>query len=137
MVEVLEAMQTSLDRGGETIDAGSGRAMMWAPADAPGLVLGEGVSLGDGVQLGANVTIHEGTVVGDNCSVGDNAVLGRRPVLSARSTARRGELDPLRLGADTRVSTGAVLSAGTTLARAAWSATWQRCASAARSATRS
>jgi len=92
---------------------------MWAPGDAPGLVLGDGAQIGDGVLVGANVTIHEGTVVGPGCSLGDNAVVGRRPVLSARSTARRDdELEPLRIGAETRISAGAVLSAGTVIGRA-------------------
>src|SRR6185312_7253706 len=97
---------------------GGGGAVMWAPGDAPGLVLGDGAQVGDGVLVGANVTIHEGTVLGRGCSVGDNAVLGRRPVLSARSTARRDDrLEPLRIGAETRISAGAVLAAGTVIGR--------------------
>ena len=83
---------------------------MWTAADAPGLVLGEGVEIGAGVQFGANVTVHEGTVVGDGCSLGDNAVLGRRPVLSARSTARRGELRAAAAGRrDARLGGGGAL----------------------------
>ena len=49
------------------------------------------------------------------CAIGDNAVLGKQPMLSARSTAKRTPLEPLRLGARCRVSAGAVLSAGATL----------------------
>jgi hypothetical protein len=101
---------------------------MWGPGDAPGLVLGDGARIGEGVVLGANVTIHEGTVLGDGCTVGDNAVLGRRPVLSARSTARRdGGVEPLRIGSRPARPSGGRAS----------SATWRRCASAARSATAS
>jgi acetyltransferase-like isoleucine patch superfamily enzyme len=88
---------------------------MWAPADAPGLVLGDGAELAGDVLVGANVTIHEGTVLGPGCRVSDNAVLGKQPVLSARSTAKRGALAPLVVGAGTRIAAGAVVSAGTTI----------------------
>ena len=80
MVEVLEAMQRSLERGGETVSLaaprrddvdGATRRRAWSSPPTP--------SIGAGVLFGANVTVHEGTVVGDGCAIGDNAVLGKQP----------------------------------------------------------
>jgi acetyltransferase-like isoleucine patch superfamily enzyme len=59
--------------------------------------------------------VFPGTVIGEGCKILDYAVVGKQPTLSPRSTARRDELPPLELGADTIVSTGAVVFAGTTL----------------------
>ena len=88
---------------------------MWAPSEAPGLWISPDAVIGENVRFGANVTVHGTTEIGPDCQIGDNVVLGKQPMLSARSTARRGELDPLRLGARCRVSAGAVLSAGVAL----------------------
>jgi acetyltransferase-like isoleucine patch superfamily enzyme len=59
--------------------------------------------------------VHPGTVLGEGCKVLDYAVVGKQPTLSPRSTAKREELPPLKLGAGTVVSTGAVVFAGTTI----------------------
>ena len=59
--------------------------------------------------------VFPGTVIGEGCKILDYAVVGKQPTLSPRSTARRDELPPLELGADTIVSTGAVVFAGTTV----------------------
>ena len=79
------------------------------------LLLGDGVVLGEGVVFGANVVVYDDTVIGDGCFIQDGAVLGKRPSLSPTSTAKRGELAPLVLGAGCVVSTGAVVYRGTTL----------------------
>lgn len=79
------------------------------------LLLGDGVVVGDGVAFGANVVVFEDTVIGDGCFVQDGAVLGKAPSLSPTSTAKRGELAPLVLGAGCVISTGAVVYRGTTL----------------------
>jgi acetyltransferase-like isoleucine patch superfamily enzyme len=79
------------------------------------LLLGEGVEIGAGVVFGANVTVYDGTVIGEGCFVQDGAVLGKVPSLSPSSTAKRGELAPLVLGAGCVISTGAVVYRGTTL----------------------
>jgi carbonic anhydrase/acetyltransferase-like protein (isoleucine patch superfamily) len=79
------------------------------------LLLGDGVIVGADVTFGANVVVYEGTVIGDGCFVQDGAVLGKVPSLSPTSTAKRGELAPLMLGAGCVVSTGAVVYRGTTL----------------------
>ena len=65
------------------------------------LLLGDGVSIGADVTFGANVVVHDDTVIGDGCFIQDNVVLGKVPSLSPASTAKRGELPPLRLGAGT------------------------------------
>jgi len=57
--------------------------------------------------------VYPGTIVPDDCTILDYAVVGKQPTLSPRSTAKREELPPLRLGAGTIISTGAVVFAGT------------------------
>jgi acetyltransferase-like isoleucine patch superfamily enzyme len=79
------------------------------------LLLGENVTIGNDVTFGANVVVYDDTVIGDGCFVQDGAVLGKVPSLSPSSTAKRGELPPLELGAGCVVSTGAVVYRGTTL----------------------
>jgi acetyltransferase-like isoleucine patch superfamily enzyme len=79
------------------------------------LLLGDNVRIGADVVFGANVIVYDDTVIGDGCFIQDGAVLGKVPSLSPTSTARRGELAPLVLGADCVVSTGAVVYRGTTL----------------------
>jgi acetyltransferase-like isoleucine patch superfamily enzyme len=77
------------------------------------LVLGEGVVIGEDVEIGANVVIRDGTVIGDGVVIQDNVVLGKQPRLSARSTAKRDPLPPLRIGAGAAVCSGALVYAGT------------------------
>ena len=79
------------------------------------LLLGSNVTIGDGVVFGANVIVYDDTEIGDACFIQDNAVLGKAPSLSPASTAKRGELAPLRLGGGCVVSTGAVVYRGATL----------------------
>ena len=76
------------------------------------LLLGSGVTMGAGVVLGANVVIHDDTEIGEGCFIQDGAVLGKVPSLSPSSTAKRGELPPLRLGAGCVVSSGAIVYRG-------------------------
>jgi acetyltransferase-like isoleucine patch superfamily enzyme len=57
--------------------------------------------------------IYPGTVIGEGCMIGDHAVVGKQPALSPRSTARREELPPLELGAESVVAAGAIVFAGT------------------------
>jgi len=81
------------------------------------LLLGENVQIGKDVVFGANVVVYDDTVIGDGCFIQDNVVLGKVPSLSPTSTARRGELPGLVLGAGCVISTGAVVYRGTTLGR--------------------
>jgi acetyltransferase-like isoleucine patch superfamily enzyme len=79
------------------------------------LLLGDRVVVGEGVTFGANVIVFDDTVIGDGCFIQDGAVLGKVPSLSPTSTAKRGELAPLVLGAGCVISTGALVYRGTTL----------------------
>jgi acetyltransferase-like isoleucine patch superfamily enzyme len=90
--------------------------MSLTPSDlGDGLLLGEHVRIGAGVTFGARVIVYDDTVIGEGCFIQDGAVLGKVPSLSPTSTAKRGELSPLELGAGCVVSTGAVVYRGTTL----------------------
>ena len=80
-----------------------------------GLLIGEGVTIGKDVAFGANVVVYDDTVIGDGCFIQDNVVLGKVPSLSPTSTAKRGELPGLALGAGCVISTGAVVYRGTSL----------------------
>jgi acetyltransferase-like isoleucine patch superfamily enzyme len=79
---------------------------------APGLLLGDGVRLGDGLTIGAGVVIHTGTSIADGCEIQDGAVLGKAPRLGRRSTAPRGELEPLVIEGGASICTHAVVYAG-------------------------
>jgi acetyltransferase-like isoleucine patch superfamily enzyme len=56
--------------------------------------------------------VYPGTVLGDGVRVLEHAIVGKQPTLSPRSTARREELPPAKIGDGTVVSTGAVVFAG-------------------------
>jgi acetyltransferase-like isoleucine patch superfamily enzyme len=79
------------------------------------LLRGDSVRIGADVTFGANVVVYDDTVIGDGCFIQDNVVLGKVPSLSPTSTAKRGELPGLVLGAGCVISTGAVVYRGTTL----------------------
>ena len=51
-------------------------------------------------------------MLGEGVKVLEHAVVGKQPVLSPRSTAKREELPPTVIGAETVVSTGAIVFAG-------------------------
>jgi acetyltransferase-like isoleucine patch superfamily enzyme len=65
------------------------------------------------VEVADTAVVYPGTVLGDGCRILDYAVVGKQPTLSPRTTAKQEELAPLRIGAGTVVSTGAILFAGT------------------------
>jgi len=79
------------------------------------LLLGENLQIGKDVVFGANVVVYDDTLIGDGCFIQDNVVLGKVPSLSPTSTAKRGELPGLVLGAGCVISSGAVVYRGTTL----------------------
>jgi acetyltransferase-like isoleucine patch superfamily enzyme len=64
-------------------------------------------------EIAETAVVYPGTVIGEGCKILDYAVVGKQPTLSPRSTAKRGDLLPLELGAGTIVSTAAVVFAGT------------------------
>jgi acetyltransferase-like isoleucine patch superfamily enzyme len=79
---------------------------------APGLLLGDGVRLPDSAWIGGNVVIHDGTAIGEGARIQDGAVLGKPLALGPASTATRGELPPLEVGAGATVGANAVVLAG-------------------------
>ncbi|HHT64200.1 MAG: acyltransferase [Bacillota bacterium] len=82
-----------------------------------GSVIMADVVLGKNVQIGNHVTVYPGTVIGDRVIIGDNCSLGRQPQTAATSTVKSASpLPPLRVGADTQIGSGVVISAGVTLA---------------------
>jgi len=64
-------------------------------------------------DIAPTAVVYPGTVIGEGCRILDGAVVGKQPTLSPRSTTKQEELPPLELGADTIVSTGAIVFAGT------------------------
>jgi acetyltransferase-like isoleucine patch superfamily enzyme len=68
-------------------------------------------------EVAETAVIYPGTVIGAGCKILDFAVVGKQPTLSPRSTANKQPLPPLELGADTIVSTGAVVFAGTRIGK--------------------
>jgi acetyltransferase-like isoleucine patch superfamily enzyme len=64
-------------------------------------------------EVAETAVVYPGTVIGEGCRILDYAVVGKQPTLSPRSTAKKEPLPPLELGADTIVSTGAIVFAGT------------------------
>ncbi len=85
---------------------------------APGAVIYAGAKVGDGTEIGACAIVYAGTVIGDDCVIEAGATLGKRPRLRpGSSAARSGELAPLRLADAVVVCCGAVVYAGTTIAR--------------------
>lgn len=63
-------------------------------------------------EIHPSAVVHPGTILGEGVKVLENAVVGKQPTLSPRSTAKRGELPPTEIGANTIVSTGAIVFAG-------------------------
>jgi acetyltransferase-like isoleucine patch superfamily enzyme len=67
------------------------------------------------VDVHPTAVVYDGTVLGDGVRVLEHAVIGKQPTLGAASTAKREPLPATRIGADTVVSTGAIIFAGSTI----------------------
>lgn len=80
--------------------------------NSPGLILSPEAQVGEGVTFGAHVVVHAGVVIGDGCVIQDGVVLGKPPKLASRSTAPRGDLDPLVIEAGAAICTQAIVFAG-------------------------
>ena len=63
-------------------------------------------------EIHPTAIVYPGSVLGDGVRVLEGAVVGKQPTLSARSTASREPLAPVEIGADTVVSTHAIVFAG-------------------------
>ena len=66
-------------------------------------------------EIHPTAIVYPGTVLGEGVKVLEHAVVGKQPTLSPRSTAKREDLPPARIGDGTVISTGAIVFAGTTL----------------------
>jgi acetyltransferase-like isoleucine patch superfamily enzyme len=66
-------------------------------------------------EVAPSALVYPGTVLGEGVKVLEGAVVGKPPTLSPRSTAKREDLPPARIGDGTIVSTGAIVFAGTTV----------------------
>ena len=66
-------------------------------------------------EIHPSAIVYPDTVLGDGVKVLENAVVGKQPTLSPRSTATREPLPPTVIGANTIVSTGAIVFAGATI----------------------
>jgi acetyltransferase-like isoleucine patch superfamily enzyme len=63
-------------------------------------------------EIHPTATVYPGTVLGEGVRVLENAVVGKQPSLGTRSTAKRDPLAPTEIGANTIISTGAIVFAG-------------------------
>ena len=66
-------------------------------------------------EIHPSAIVYEGTVLGANVRVLENAVVGKQPSLGPKSTAKREPLPPARIGANTVISTGAIVFAGSSI----------------------
>jgi acetyltransferase-like isoleucine patch superfamily enzyme len=66
-------------------------------------------------EVHPTATVHDGTVLEDGVRVLENAVVGKQPAFGPKSTAKRDPLPPSRIGANTVISTGAVVFAGSSI----------------------
>jgi acetyltransferase-like isoleucine patch superfamily enzyme len=66
-------------------------------------------------EIHPTAVVYPGTELGEGVRVLEYAVVGKQSVLSPRSTAKREELPPARIGDGAVISTGAIVFAGTTI----------------------
>jgi acetyltransferase-like isoleucine patch superfamily enzyme len=81
----------------------------------PGAVVEDGVEVGHGTVIGPTAVILAGTSLGERCVVEPGALLGKRARLRGASTAPRGRLPALTVGAEVTICAGAVVYAGATI----------------------
>jgi len=77
-------------------------------------VIEEGVIIGDGCSIGHHVVIQGGSKIGENVRIDDNAVIGKLPMAARRSkmTMPGQTFDPVVIGSDSIIGTGAIVYAG-------------------------
>ncbi|MBN1291170.1 MAG: N-acetyltransferase [Candidatus Latescibacteria bacterium] len=82
-------------------------------------VIEANVIIGVGCNIGHHAVIHAGTMVGNGVRIDDHAVIGKKPVAARRSkTTEAGrELEPLVIGENCIIGTGAIVYAGAILGK--------------------
>lgn len=80
-------------------------------------VIEEDVVLGDGCCVGHHVVIHKGSIIGAKVRIDDNAVIGKLPMAARRSklTQAGRKLEPVEIGDESIIGTGAIIYAGATI----------------------
>lgn len=82
-------------------------------------VIGEDVKIGSGCRIGNHVVIHRGSRIGGNVRIDDCAVIGKLPMAARRSmmTQAGRALEPVVIGDDSIIGTGAIVYAGSTIGK--------------------
>jgi acetyltransferase-like isoleucine patch superfamily enzyme len=73
------------------------------------------VKIGPGCRIGHHAVIHKDSIIGANTVISDHAVLGKMPQLAKTSTTEQKTLEPLQVGCNCQIGTGAILYAGTSI----------------------
>lgn len=82
-------------------------------------VIEEGAVIGDGCSIGHHVVIQSGSKIGENVRIDDNAVIGKLPMAARRSKMTRSgrKLDPVVIGSDSIIGTGAIVYTGSLIGK--------------------
>ncbi len=77
-------------------------------------VIEKGAVIGDGCKIGHHVIIHRDSKIGENVRIDDNAVIGKLPMAAKRSKITKAgrTLNPVVIGSDSIIGTGAIVYAG-------------------------
>jgi len=77
-------------------------------------IIEDGVVIGNDCMIGHHVIIHKGSKIGDHVRIDDNAVIGKLPMSAKRSktTQARRVIDPVTIGDESIIGTGAIIYAG-------------------------
>ena len=75
--------------------------------------------IGEGTIIGHHVIIHKGSKIGSCVRIDDNAVVGKLPMSAKRSkmTQAGRVMDPISVGDDCIIGTGAVVYAGSAIGK--------------------
>ncbi len=82
-------------------------------------VICEDVVIGERCVIGHHVVIHTGSNIGAGVRIDDHTVIGKRPMAARRSktTITGRALDPITIGENAIIGTGAILYAGAAIGR--------------------
>jgi UDP-2-acetamido-3-amino-2,3-dideoxy-glucuronate N-acetyltransferase len=82
-------------------------------------VIESGVVIGGGSIIGHHVVIHAGSRIGAGVRIDDHAVIGKLPMAAKRSKMTRAgrTFEPVSIGDDSIIGTGAIIYTGSTIGR--------------------